>query len=494
MPMRVPLWLWLAGWLCLCAGPLVAQDVVATLELSRKEPRPLWFEYVKADSGLVTLSYMSRNSSRYIGIYKYNAAFQRQWSHQFMENDQRKDIIYLGVLGNHIFIFVAEAPRGAETTEVYYYAYDLEGHLVAERVPAATLSEKQKPREVLGFVKAINKRRLYVVQQLPTTKTDKTLKVRALMFAQGQGPNFVADTTLLPYPATQLSIKQMEVANTGELYLLTKKFEDAREKTTAFAMFRILPQAPAETKLLETPLYYPENQITDLIFKLDPQGTVYLGGFFSKRTADKAHGLIYTRLTAEDNTMEATSFVPFNKEFLAKYLTRRQLSRDQALTDFYLDHIILRSDGGLLLLAEQYWVSSIAYTDAYGFISYREFYNYDDIAAFSISPNGELEWTAVIPKQQTGEYKPELSYFHAVSPTGIQFYYKARSKASGSNVFVREISYYGQVSPVRIFLQGLRAGDTFYRKACEQVTNSRALIVFAKARPRTFTMLKVALD
>ncbi|MBX3102994.1 MAG: hypothetical protein KF690_10835 [Bacteroidetes bacterium] len=487
--MRIIVFLWLVAGVCTCAQ---GQHVVASLELGRKEPRPLWFEYVKADSGLVTLSYMTRNSSRYIGVFKYDGSFHRQWSRQFLENDSRRNIVYLAVVGNRILVFVAEQPKGADESVLFYMAFDLAGNLTEDRVIVATFEAKRQSREVFSFARSINKRQLVVVQR-QHNRADKTAQLRYLRFAT-EGTGFEQGEVDLNYADKQLALKQIEVANQGSIYVLSKKFEDTRDRQATYTLFRINPQSPADNRLLETPLYYPENHITDLTFKLDPQGTVFLGGFYSRRNADKVHGLIYTRLSAEDNVMETARFVPFDKTFLAKYLTRRQLDRDQALTDFYLDHIILRSDGGLLLVAEQYWVSHVAYTDAYGFISYREFHHYDDIAAFSLSPEGELEWTAVIPKQQTGEYQSELSYFPVVAPSGILFFYKARSRNSGSHVFLREITYEGKVLPQEIFLQGFRASDTFYRKACEQVTNTRALVVFSKARPRMFSMLKVALE
>ena len=76
-----------------------------------------------------------------------------------------------------------------------------------------------------------------------------------------------------------------------------------------------------------------------------------------------------------------------------------------------MDQLILRNDGGALLIAEQYFVQeeydrnqfydpyySNYYNRNYNDIDYV--YNYNDIIVVNIRPDGEIEWTARIPKRQ----------------------------------------------------------------------------------------------
>jgi hypothetical protein len=490
------------GWLCripagllvllLLAGPLAqAQQITAQLHLSNKEPEPLWFEYVRADGGLATLSYMSKRSSRYLGIYKYDESFRRTWERQVLQNSNRLEIVHFTVLGERILLFVGEQNPGESTQTLYYYAYSLDGTAEAERVPLLTAPKKEALRSSLRFVHSINKQLLACVQQFPHDATDHPIRLAYHLFQQGQpGPrSYEFD---LPYTGTDAyELKEAELSNSGNLHVLAKKEAGRRQPANdvryVLARYRI-----ADEQVLETPLYFSDSLITDLTFQLSPSEEVFMGGFYSRSQADQAYGLVFVRLDSADHAMTVSSFTPFSTSFLGRYLNERQLNRGNALTDFYLDKIILRSDGGMLFLAEQFYLTYVNYYDAYGFLSYQEEYHYDDVAAFSVSPAGEVEWHALVPKSQAGQSRMELSYFPAIGPAGVYVFFKAYQRKIGTHLYYQRILPDGTVEPAQVFMGQMRGADIFYRPACEQITNREAVLVYR--RDGKFSLVKIRLE
>ena len=174
----------------------------------------------------------------------------------------------------------------------------------------------------------------------------------------------------------------------------------------------------------------------------------------------------------------------FDFEFLTEYMSEskkekaRKAEREgnekkaPELYNYSLDNLILRSDGGALLIAEQYFVyERYDYNDPFyygGWYGYRYsrfnrfydpyyrgntqrdvYYNYNDIIIVNIRPNGEIEWTARIPKQQEtindgGYYS---SYAYSVVRDKIYFVFNdnARNFDGESN---RIYNYNGRNSVV----------------------------------------------
>lgn len=466
------------------------QTIVAELALSKKEPEPLWFEYVKEDAGLATLSYMDRRSTRYVGIFKYDAAFQRQWVVQFLQNNLRNSILHFTVLGSRIMVFVGEDQPKEGTQVIYFYAYDLEGNVIADRVRLTEVDRKIDLRQTFKFVRSMNNRLLACVQTFPQRKELAESPIHYYIFEAGID-GYREDKFDLPYRNSKLKLKEVELSNYGNLHLLAK-LQEQDNPVLADVKYTLFRYSPARGGLLETPMYFADSLITDLTFQVSANEEVFMGGFYSRTRADQAYGLVYLRLDSADHFMKVVRFQPFGNDFLAKYLTKRQIDKGRELTDFFLDKIILRSDGGMLFLAEQFFITYVESYGAYGLSTFRELYHYNDIAAFSVSPTGELEWTALIPKSQTGESKYELSYFPAIGPSGVLLFYRERLSTGGQHVFYSHVDFEGVVTTPRIFQERMRATDTFYRSACEQITNKEAIMVYMKNR--MLTLAKINLD
>jgi len=123
------------------------------------------------------------------------------------------------------------------------------------------------------------------------------------------------------------------------------------------------------------------------------------------------------------------------------------------LYEYDLDRLILRDDGGVVLLAEQYYISSYSRSANFGSDPYannrREVvnnYHYNDIIIININPDGNIEWASKIPKQQTtsGDNGYYSSYQPAIIKNKIYLFYndnpknlfKANAKKDKTHPFV----------------------------------------------------------
>ena len=285
-----------------------------------------------------------------------------------------------------------------------------------------------------------------------------------------------------------------------------------------------------------------EKFITDLTYRVARNGDLVFSGFYSDRGTYSVKGTYFFRLNPETKEITNKNLRAFDFKFLTEYLSDNK--RDKAkkadrkgdtkkspeLYQYALDELILRSDGGAVLIAEQYYVEQrYDYNDRYdpygyggfyrsrfrnnpygfGYNNYRDqtyYYNYNDIIVVNIKPTGEIEWTARIPKQQVTTNDGGYFSSYAMSIIKDKFYfvfndnpknYDPNDKSdhlhgyNGRNsvITLAAVDKNGGVTMDPIF-DNRQAGITTRPKICKQIGRNEMLIYGERGRKYRFGSLK----
>jgi hypothetical protein len=307
-------------------------------------------------------------------------------------------------------------------------------------------------------------------------------------------------------------VKGVKVGTDGNIFVVGRLKIGRKVKAPADTEHWIFMYDPQGKRLYSRELQVGQRFVTELKMKVSRNNQLLIGGLYADQEPGQVQGIIYKRIflrpdslapraldsgrvargdTLPHDSLIASNFLPFSRGLMLRYLNERQLKRGKGLRDIFLDHMILRSDGGMLLMAEEYFQTTNSFRDIYGFWYTRNVFHYEDILLFSLSPKGAVEWSTVVEKQQTGEYEQELSYAHYVSSRYIYLFYKNHRKGFGTNIYVRKVDFRGSVSTPKPFFDRFRGNDVFYREASEQITNDSGVLVYFRNRNNTFSMLKL---
>jgi len=187
-----------------------------------------------------------------------------------------------------------------------------------------------------------------------------------------------------------------------------------------------------DNDFVEYPLELRDLFITDLTFKIANDGHLVCAGIYSQNGISNARGTYFFRLNPKTKEVYANNTKEFEFDLLTADLSKRKKSKAEKaeesgnvkkqaeIASFTLDHLILRNDGGAVLVGEQYFVqednsnfnnglagnrfgvggfnNSRFGRNVGGNFSY--IYNYNDLVVANIRPNGEIEWATRIPKNQ----------------------------------------------------------------------------------------------
>ncbi len=254
--------------------------------------------------------------------------------------------------------------------------------------------------------------RVLIYNQLPYKKGDPerfTLRVFDNEFNE-----LWSKEIALPYGDASFSVEKYRIDKQGNVYLMGARYTSSKKvgKRTAFH-YVILSYSQQGEEVQEYHIDLEDKFITDLTFKVGDDGDLVCSGFYSERGTYSIKGTYFFRLDTDTKEVYSINLKPFDFDFLTQYMsegTREKARRAERAGDterqaelfqFLLRDIVLRSDGGALLIAEQYFIFR-RYYRSYGGSSSRDYYyNYNDLVIVNIQPTGEIEWAVRIPKRQS---------------------------------------------------------------------------------------------
>ncbi len=173
----------------------------------------------------------------------------------------------------------------------------------------------------------------------------------------------------------------------------------------------------------------------DYHFVLDPLHHRIIGcGLYAEGNINRANGVFTFSLdyqTHQDKNLVSLRRIGFSKRLLASLSGKTGRKSLRGVKDMQIRDVIPRSDGGLLMLAEEIVVfhrSTIEVPGRYRRTSPGRMatdYYYQDVFALSVNPNGAPDWHAILYKNQNSQNDEGIysSYFLWQNKSSVQLLY-----------------------------------------------------------------------
>jgi hypothetical protein len=201
-----------------------------------------------------------------------------------------------------------------------------------------------------------------------------------------------------------LSHSDAIVTNDGTLFMPVYTPVGGKEFSDQFWMLS-LPATGGKFSAAELPM--SNTFIANVYVKLDNYNNrIYTGGFYSDKKNGNYIGVLYAYYDIASGSFMNKKTLPFDARLINATGER---SKKHAFNDFKVRQLIVKNDGGFVLIAEEYFVNlRSSYTPGWGYYSWyaptmatnvRE-YHYNDVLALSYDGNGNKEWDAFVRKDQ----------------------------------------------------------------------------------------------
>ena len=367
--------------------------------------------------------------------------------------------------------------------------------------------------------------KILIYNSLPYEKNENA-KFSLLVLDNNLKEIWKKDITL-PYADNLFKLEDYKVSNKGNVYLIGKIYDGKkiekkkRTKNEPISKpnykYKILSYNNKESRNKEYLIEVEDFFISQMKIAIDENENIICAGFYSELSSHGIKGSYFLKIDGNTQKIITKNFKDFGIDFITQNMTIRQEKKVKKkaakkkkpveLYEYDLDNIILKDDGGAILIGEQFFIRVVTRTttDANGNTSTTTtyYYYYNDIIVINISAKGEIEWTEKIPKRQVTTNDGGFYSSYALSEVGDNLYfvfndnpknlfYKGVGKLYNFNkgkkeslVVLVELNMKGEQTREALF--SMKDAEVIIRpKVCEQISDTQMILFGQKKKTQRF--------
>lgn len=294
--------------------------------------------------------------------------------------------------------------------------------------------------------------------------------------------NIIAKGSPYIQGADDFTLGQALLGNDGTLYLSGYSGNDSRNLSGDAWIFKLSPDGQ-QFDVVTLPLN--NLFVSGMHIKLDDtKNEMYVAGFYSVRRSGNLEGVMYGLYSPADNAFKVFKTIPFDDQLRNATDDR---NKKKAFNDYEVQNIIVKNDGGFILISESFYVAVRTsnygsgfgyyswYNNGYAATSVRE-YHYDDVMVVDYNADGERQWHQFIRKEQYSQEDGGLfsSYAMLNSGASLVFLYNDFS-TSKSTLNLAALDVKGELQ-LKKMNPGRTSGADWLPRSAKQ-TDLRELVV-----------------
>lgn len=401
-------------WLPFCLNGTTAQSIIISEEL------PLRNDYAYTILGWIDGDLLLfRDRGHEFFIQAFDEELHLKWEREIMLGPRKADII--GVIGHASTFHLLYGMRDKGNYVIQHRSYDHTVTLIdsmtldiVENIfitPRIMMAESEDKTKVLIYREINNGLDLFGYDLLGK----KILWANEFEFKNNN---------------LHRNYASMVVTNDGDFYL-TLEPDKFLQKVQHLEVFS---STDGKGTVFQDMLHLGEYQAYDYHATFDNVfDQLIISGLYSDRNLSKAEGFYFFAYKPRDETL--MNLLPFDESLLAE-VHGKDVSPVRGLTDFNVQKIALRQDGGAVIIAELNKEfsrrSSLPIRRDNGSFARGGWvdYYFEDLILFAIHPDGTAHWKKVLHKRQYSQDDEAIysSFFLFKTPERLRFLFNDEIK------------------------------------------------------------------
>ena len=445
----------------ICVGLLLVASIPAHAQKKTDRAQVKWgpdmtvkenglFNDVIGDVGNSTFLLVSRKKETFIQrMDGLKVAWQKPLDLELDKNDLSIRRILL--TESEIMVFTTFYNKRENEHNLYLSTYDQAGFKALKRFERLASIPASKSSNLGAFnISASPDGAKVLVHVMPPFEKNEAEKSRMDVYDASMQLQWSQDF-VLPYTDSEFRLETQRVDNDGSVLVLGVKYAEKQEKralkrqnkaTYEYHMLVYKGDAPLPE---DHAITVPDKFLQDMTISMGDEGDIICAGLYGNKNSFNVRGAFYLRLDRATKAIAHESYKAFEDDFITMYMTEKEAGKakkkadkkdeELELPEFILHDIIRRTDGGAVMVAEQYRSYTVCYTDSKGNTRCNTHYVYNDVIVVNVDPQGDIEWATKVPKRQhsvndNGRYS---SFAVAVKEDRIYFLFND----SGENLFLK---------------------------------------------------------
>lgn len=396
--LKTPMSMLIVLWLCI--GSALAQEIAMS--------QPMKFRYRTSEVNVLgkkagqVYTHISEYRKHYVLAYDENMALK--WK-KGIAIDRKKNVLEHIAFGNRgLVVYFSEKRKN--TRYLYARKYDWELNPTGESEMIDSFKRSFGER-LPSFQFKESFKKDYTIIYLIDEELNRNDNFQYVVVDQDQ-KRMSANRMKLPTSEKRNYFEDILVTAEGHIYLIIGEYKDMAEIHAD--RYWILSEESQFQKNNQMVIDPGENiYLNNTKFKIDnTNNTLVASGFYAEdfRREASAEGVFTQSVNLETDSIAVQKRVTFPPEFISRIKGSKRTRRADRLFTFSIDDIILRNDGGAIIMAESFYQtyrSTRNMYDPYGFPTFNESnitYHFEEILIVSVDSAGSIQWKNILPKSQ----------------------------------------------------------------------------------------------
>ncbi len=338
-----------------------------------------------------------RNRKYKIGYYDFN--MNEKWTRKLEDEADNFNIDVVTMFNDHPMVLRSQWVKSENTITFSVEMIDSKGSgfnkKQAGKISYARESDLEKARVI---VSKNNETACIVLQEIRSN--DQVLHFITVDTSLSKARTY---DPIVPYSEKQLEITEVAISDQGEISVLSVQEEkvpaEKRKKQMRYKLFML--QADA-TSFSEKAVTSGDKQLTEASLTLDNNNRkAVVAGFYNDNDSYTGTGVVFASWSLNGNAEPEIKTVSIDDNARIKLIGERNSGSNTGLYSYPIRKLVLRSDGGAVVIAEAAYYSEYSYYDYFTQSFTRRIeYHYDNVVIMSIHTNGTIDWSAVLRKSQ----------------------------------------------------------------------------------------------
>ncbi len=438
---------------------LKSQDIKITEGAQIKSKMRILSIVGDIDNQLITVTYAKR---KYY-IRSYNRKLEVNNITEIPMTYKNKPMAFGTVIQINERLFVVSIFNNKKSKKTYLLYHELNVKTMKFTGEIKVLGEipfkSRYDKGDFSIVYSENKKRILIYHLLPYNKGGKQKIAFSVLDSNLQ--KIWGKKITLPYADKLFKIVDYDIDDEGNVYVIGKQYRGKAKDVVGGQVnfsFLILGYFDDGDDKREYKLKEKDKYITDLRLAIDKDMNLVCAGFYSgNKMYGAAGGSFMLKIDPESEDITTSVYHKFDIDFISSLQTgkrkakakkkaakKKAKGKDVELTNMDLRKLVLRDDGGVIMVGEQNYVTvSSHYNSSTGTTSYTYHYHYNNIVVVNFNADGSIEWEKLIPKYQTQTNSSYyLSFIPVVFNDKVFFVYNDNIKNS---TIKKESDYVGYV-------------------------------------------------
>ncbi len=255
-----------------------------------------------------------------------------------------------------------------------------------------------------------------------------------------------------------ISLETYIVDNNGDMFLSARHFDSDEAYKKGLPKFKYIVYRITPTEFINTVIDLGDGTAPWDAGLFPSNGGVYIGGFYTKTSTPRgsADGVFVSEVT---NGKAKSNSYPFTEEFLEGLQTKKQDKKDEGISRFNIDYLVLLADGSLSFIAEKYYITTHTVSNGKTTTTYYVYHS-EEIVVPRFNSDGKLIVMEKVDKVFSSRSPIIVSYSYFVKDNNIALVYndfktrdERKSSGKGRAIYT-DISYLsgtGKVKTENIF-------------------------------------------